>query len=186
MCYILYKWREVLGAHRLCRHSTMRQNSIFCEVSQVSQNMYGQSLNGFYIFFARKCASFGHSASCRNHYGRLSHLREKYGKSSQDFVNFHFAATQIVTECFWSIYLSIIINGKYRMIAFHLYVLCIGILLSWQTNDIFFLGWQANFGTRISLSESLSLKQINKTAVYLIISVKPVFILLQRSDKGKG
>ena len=85
-----------------------------------------------------------------------------------------------------SIYLSIIINGKYRMIAFHLYVLCIGILLSWHTNDIFFLGWQADFGTRISLSESMGLKQINKTAVYLIMSVKPVFILLQRSDKDKG
>ena len=164
----------------------MRQNSILCEVSQVSQNMYGHSLNDFSIFFARKYASFRHSAYCRNHYGRLSHLREKYGKSSQDVVDFHFAATQIVTECFLSIYLSIIINGKYRMIAFHLYVLCIGILLSWHTNDIFFLGWQANFGTRISLSESMSLKQINKTAVYLIMSVKPVFILLQRSDKDKG
>ena len=175
-----------MGAYKLCRHSTMRQNSILCEVSQVSQNMYGQSLNDFSIFFARKYASFGHSAYCRNHYGRLSHLREKYGKSSQDFVDFHFVATQIVTECFLSIYLSIIINGKYRMIAFHLYVLCIGILLSWHTNDIFFLGRQANFGTRISLSESMSLKQINKTAVYLIMSVKPVFILLQRSDKDKG
>ena len=164
----------------------MRQNSILCEVSQVSQNMYGQSLNDFSIFFARKYASFRHSTYCRNHYGRLSHLREKYGKSSQYFVDFHFAATQIVTECFLSIYLSIIMNGKYRMIAFHLYVLCIGILLSWHTYDIFFLGWQANFGTRISLSESMSLKQINKTAVYLIMSVKPIFILLQRSDKDKG
>ena len=129
-----------MGAHKLCRHSTMRQNSILCEVSQVSQNMYGQSLNDFSIFFARKYASFGHSAYCRNHYGRLSHLREKYGKSSQDFVDFHFAATQIVTECFLSIYRSIIINGKYRMIAFHLCVICIGILLSWHTNDIFFFG----------------------------------------------
>ena len=164
----------------------MPQNSILCEVSQVSQNMYGQSLNDFSILFARKYASFGHSAYCRNHYGKLSHLREKYGKSSQDFVDFHFTATQIVTEYFLSIYLSIIIIGKYRMIAFHLYVLCIHILLSWYTNDIFFLGWQANFGTRISLSESMSLKQINKTAVYLIMSVKPVFILLQRSDKDKG
>ena len=85
-----------------------------------------------------------------------------------------------------SIYLSIIINGKYRMIAFNLYVLCTCILLSWHTNDIFFWGWQANFGTRISLSEAMSLKQINKTAVYLIMSVKQVFILLQRSDKDKG
>ena len=79
----------------------MRQNSILCEVSQVSQNMYGQSLNDFSIFFIREYASFGHSAYCRNHYGRLSHLREKYDKSSQDFVDFHFTATQIVTECFY-------------------------------------------------------------------------------------
>ena len=89
---------------------------------------------------------------------------------------------------FLSIYLSIIINWKYRMIAFHLCVLCIGILLSWHTNDIFFWGggWQANFGTRISLSESMSLKQINKTAVYLIMSVKLVFILLQSQIKIKA
>ena len=165
----------------------MRRNFILCEDSQVSQNMYGQSLNDFSIFFARKYASFRHFAYCCNHYGRLSHLREKYGKSSQDLVDFHFAATQIFTECFLSIYLSIIINGKYRMIAFHWYVLCIGILLSWHTNDVFFFGLQPILGhKRISLSEPMSLKQINKTAVYLIISVKPVFILLQRSDKDKG
>ena len=62
---------------------------------------YVWSINDFSIFFARKYASFGHSAYCRNHYGSLSHLREKYGKSSQDFVDFHFAATHIFTECFF-------------------------------------------------------------------------------------
>ena len=163
----------------------MRRNPIRCAVFSVSQNMYGQPLNDFSIFFARKYASFGHSAYCRNHYGRLSHLREKYGKSSQDFVDFHFAATHIFTECYFlSIYLSIIINGKYRMIAFHLYVFCIGILLSWHTS---FWGDKPMLGRkRISLPEPMSLKQINKTAVYLITSVKPVFILMQRSDKDKG
>ena len=69
-----------MGAHKLCRHFAMRQNPILCAVSPVSQNLYGQSLNDFHIFLARKYASFGHSAYCRNHYGRLSHLREKYGK----------------------------------------------------------------------------------------------------------
>ena len=41
-------------------------------------------------------------------------------------------------------------NGKYRMIAFYwyMYVLCIGILLSWHANDVMFLGCQANFGTQ--------------------------------------
>ena len=77
---VFYYWREVLGTHKLCRHSAMRQNPILCAVSPVSQNLYGQSLNDFHIFFAMKYASFGHSAYCRNHYGRLSHLREKYGK----------------------------------------------------------------------------------------------------------
>ena len=73
---------EVLGAHELCRHSAMCHNPILCAVSPLSQNLYGQSLNDFHIFLARKYAPFGHSAYCRNHYGRLSHLREKYGKST--------------------------------------------------------------------------------------------------------
>ena len=140
-------------------YAVILQILFFCEVSQVSQNMYGQSLNDFSIFFARKYDSFRHSAYCRNHYGRLTHLREKYGKSSQDFVDFHFAATQIVTECFLSIYLSIIINGQYRMIAFHLCVLFIGILLSWHTNDIFLFGmtsqfWDKNFAIGIYVFEA--------------------------------
>ena len=129
-----------MGAHKLCRHSALRRNPILCAVPSVSQNMYSQSLNDFSIFFAREYASFGYSAYCRNHYGRLSHFREKYGKSSQDFVNFH-RTTQFFYRMFFfrSINLSIIINGKYRMIAFHWYVLCIGMLLSWHSNDVFFL-----------------------------------------------
>ena len=82
LCLLSKSLRKVvLGAHKLCRHSAMRRNPILCAVSPVSQNLYGQSLNDFHIFLAMKYASFGHSAYCRNHYGRLSHLREKYGKS---------------------------------------------------------------------------------------------------------
>ena len=53
----------------------------FARSLPVSQNLYGQSRKDFHIFLAMKYASFGHSAYCGNHYGRLSHLREKYGKS---------------------------------------------------------------------------------------------------------
>ena len=51
--------------------------AILCAVSPV----YGQSLNDFHIFLARKYASFPHSVYFRNHYERLSQLREKYDKS---------------------------------------------------------------------------------------------------------
>ena len=50
-----------------------------------------------------KYASLGHSTYFRYHYGRLSrlsHLRAKYVKSPQHFVNFHCAATQIFAEFF--------------------------------------------------------------------------------------
>ena len=36
-----------------------------------------------YIFLTRKYTLFGHPAYFRNHYGSLSHLRAKYGKSPQ-------------------------------------------------------------------------------------------------------
>ena len=39
-------------------------------------------------------------------------------------------------------------NGNYRMIPFHWYVLCIGILLCWHANDVMFWGYQAHFGTQ--------------------------------------
>ena len=79
-----------MGAHGLSGHSAKRQNPIFRAVYPVSQNQYVESLNQFYIDLARKYASFGHSAYCRNHYERherLSHLRAKYGKSSQKFLS---------------------------------------------------------------------------------------------------
>ena len=135
-------------AHKLCRHSAMRRNPILCAVSPVSLNLYGQSLNDFHIFFAMKYASFGHSAYCRNHYGRLSHLREKYGKSPPKILSI-FTSRQhnFFTECFFSVHITQH-NGNYRMIPFHWYVLCIGILLCWHANDVMFWGYQAHFGTR--------------------------------------
>ena len=141
-----------MGAHKLklCSHSAMRQNPILCAVSPVSQNLYGQSLNDLFIFLARKYASFEHSVYCRIHYGRLPHLREKYGKSHpQDFVDFHFAATQIFTKCTFLLHIFQH-NGNYRMTAFYCYVLCFGILLSWHANDVMFFGCQANFGTQMN------------------------------------
>ena len=98
----------------------MRWNPILCAVSPVSQNLCGEYLNDFYIFLARTYASFGHSAYCRNHYGRSSHLREKYIKSPQDFVDFHFAATQIITECFILDHVS-----KHKV-----FVYCLGMLIT--------------------------------------------------------
>ena len=50
--------------------------------SPVSRNLHGQCLNEFHISLARKNASFGQPANCRNLYGRLSQLREKYGTSA--------------------------------------------------------------------------------------------------------
>ena len=72
-----------MGAHGLSGHSAKRRNPILHAVSPVSQNLYVESLNQFYIFLARKYASFGHFAFFRNPFGKLSHLRAKYGKSPQ-------------------------------------------------------------------------------------------------------
>ena len=87
--------------------ATKHQNPNLRAVSPVSQNLYVE----YQIFLSRKYASFGNSAYCLNHFGRFSYSRAKYGKFPQKFfVDFHFAATYILTECFkliWSIYLSI-------------------------------------------------------------------------------
>ena len=126
----------------------MCRNPILCAVSPVSQNLYGQSLNDFHIFLAMKYASFGHSGYCRNHYGRLSHLREKYGKSPPKILSI-FTSRQhnFSPNAFFRFHITQH-NGNYRMIPFHWYVLCIGILLCWHANDVMFLGYQAHFGTQ--------------------------------------
>ena len=137
-----------MGTHKLCRHSAMRRNPILCAVSPVSQNLYSQSLNDFHIFLAMKYVSFGHSAYCRNHYGRLSHLREKYGKSPPKILSI-FTSRQLnfSPNAFFSVHITQH-NGNYRMIPFHWYVLCIGILLCCHANDVMFWGYQAHFGTQ--------------------------------------
>ena len=137
-----------MGAHGLSGHSAKRRNPILHAVSPVSQNLYVESLNQFYIFLARKYASFGHSAFFRNPFGKLSHLRAKYGKSPPKFfVDFHFAATQIFTECFDLVQISQH-NGNYRMIPFYWYVLCMGTLLCWHAYDVMFMGCDSHFGTQ--------------------------------------
>ena len=106
---VFEQWREVLGTHGLSGHSAKRRNPILQAVSPVSQNLYVESLNQFYIFLARKYASFGHSAFFRNPFGKLSHLRAKYGKSPQKILLI-FTARQpkfSPNVLIWSKYLSI-------------------------------------------------------------------------------
>ena len=120
-----FKWQEVLDAHALSGHSAKHQNPILHAVSPVSQNLPVESLNQYYIFLAKKYASFGHSAYFPFHYGKLSHLIAKYDKSTPNFVDFHCAATQIPSNVLiWSYTLS-----NYKMMSFYWYVLCICTLL---------------------------------------------------------
>ena len=65
----------------------------------------------------------------------------------QDFVDIHFAATQIFTEYFTFVYISKY-DENYGMIALYWYVLWIGILLSLHANGVMFFGCQANIGTQ--------------------------------------
>ena len=124
-----------MGAHGLSGHSAKRRNPILHAVSPVSQNLYVESLNQFYIFLARKYASFGHSAYCRNHYGRLSHLREKYGKSPQKILSIFTARQHKFSPnvLIWSKYLSIMeTTGWYLSIdmCFVLVHCCVGMLMT--------------------------------------------------------
>ena len=106
-----------MGAHALSSHSAKRQNPILHVVSPVSQNLCVESLNQFYIFLARKYASFGHSAYCRNHYGRLSHLRAKYSKSSSKMFSI-FTPRQhkfLPNVLIWSKYISIMETTRWYL-----------------------------------------------------------------------
>ena len=90
-------------------YAAKRRNPILRAVFLVSQNLYVESLNQFYIFLARKRASFRHSAYFRNHYGSLSHLRAKYGKSPPKFLSIFTARQHKFSPniLIWSKYLSI-------------------------------------------------------------------------------
>ena len=157
-----------MGAHGLSGHSAKRRNPILHAVSPVSQNLYVESLNQFYIFLARKYASFGHSAFFRNPFGKLSHLRAKYGKSPKNFIDFHFAATQIFTKCFNLVQISQH-NGNYRMIPFYWYVICMGTLLCWHSYDVMFMGCDSHFGTQ---------KNYATTTLTLTLKIKIAFLTL--------
>ena len=63
------------------------------------------------------------------------------------FVDSHYAATQIFTECFDLVQISQH-NGNYRMIPFYWYVHCIGTLLCWHAYDVKFMGCDSHFGTQ--------------------------------------
>ena len=135
----------------------MRRNPVLCAVSPVSQNTCGQYLNDFYIFLAGKYASFGHLRLLSQSLRKVVAFERKVRQvAPKDFVDFHFAATQILTE--WGFFVHISQhNGNYRMISFYWYVLCIGILLSWHANDVMFLGCQPILGRkRITLPEPYS------------------------------
>ena len=105
-------------------------------------------LNQFYIFLARKYASFGHSGYFRNQYGRLSHLRAKYGKSPPKKLSIFTAwHHNFFTKRFDLVQISQH-NGNYRMIPFNWYVLCIGTLLCWHAYDVMFMGCNSQFWTQ--------------------------------------
>ena len=119
----------------LSGQSANRQNPILHAVSPVSQNLPVESLNQFYIFLARKYALFGHSAYFRNHYGRLSYLRAKYGKSPQKILSI-FTAWQhkfSLKVLIWPKYLSIMETTGWCLsidMCFVLVHCCVGLLMT--------------------------------------------------------
>ena len=103
-----------------------------------------ESFNQFYIFLARKYASFGHSAYFRNHYGRLSHLRAKFGQSSHTILSI-FTARQHKfppNVLIWSKCLSIMeTTGWYLSIDMYFVLVhcCVDMLMTsllWGTTPI--------------------------------------------------
>ena len=124
-----------MGAHGLSGHSAKRRKPILDGVSPVSQNLYVESLNQFYVFLARKYASFGHSAFFRNPFGKLSQLRAKHGKSPQKFLSIftlrqHKFSPNVLI---WSKYLRLTeTTGWYLSIdmCFVLVHCCVGMLMT--------------------------------------------------------
>ena len=142
-----------MGAHGLSGHLAKRRNPILLAVSPVSQNLYVESLNQFYIFLARKYASFGHSAFFRNAFGKLSHLRAKNGKSPQKFLSiFTFWQHKFSPNVLiWSKYLSIMeTTGWYLSIdmCFVWVHLSRSLFLYLHASDVMFMGCDSHFGTQ--------------------------------------
>ena len=105
-----------------------------CGLSGISKSAI-ESLNQYYIFLARKYTWFGHSAYFPNHYGRLSHLRAKYGKSPPKILSIFTARQHKFSRnvLIWSKYLSIMeTTGWYLSIDtyFVLVHCCVGMLMT--------------------------------------------------------
>ena len=71
----------------------MGENPVLREVFSVSQNLYVEYLNRFYILLARIYSPFGYYTCCRNIYGKFSQSRAKYGKSPTKFCRFFLFGT---------------------------------------------------------------------------------------------
>ena len=119
---------------------TFCKNSIriSCQIIFVNKHRLQSCLcpfNQFYIFLARKYASFGHSAFFLNPFGKLSHLNAKYGKSPQKILTIftlrqHKFSPNVLI---WSKYLSIMeTKGWYLSIdmCFVLVHCCVGMLMT--------------------------------------------------------
>ena len=162
---VFQQWREVLGAHGLSGHSAKRRNPILHGVSPVSQKLYVESLNQFYIFLARKYASFGHSAFFRNPFGKLSHLRAKYGKSPQKILSIftlrqHKFSPNVLI---WSKYLSIMeTTGWYLSIDMCLY---------WYIAVLACL-WRHIYGVRLPFWDAKELRYYNPSIFFSLRNMK--------------
>ena len=88
MRYSFLPLTRSLGCTCTMRPYSKASKPILRTVSPVSQNLYVEYLIQIHIFLAMKYASFGHSAYCRKHFRRFSHLRATYGKSLQNFCQF--------------------------------------------------------------------------------------------------
>ena len=153
MCYSFLTVTRSIGCTCTNRSFGKASNPILHAVSPVSQNLCVESLNQFYIFLARKYASFGHSAFFRNPFGKLSHLRAKYGKSPQKICRFSLCGNTKFSPnvLIWSKYFSIMeTTGWYLSIDmwFVLVHCCVGMLMTscfWGATPIF--GTQKNYAT---------------------------------------
>ena len=121
------QWREVLGADGIC--------GLFCVVSPVSQNLYGQYLNHFYIL------------------GNMLH--------SDTPLIVAIMAQQMFIKCFGLFHKSQH-DGNYSMMPFYWYLLFIGRMLCWYAYDTMF-GDDMPFWGRQRITCSLPQPQITFT-----------------------
>ena len=118
MIYSFLPLTRILGCictMRPCEKAT--KFHILPAVAQVSQTLYVECLIQIHIFLVRKYASFGHSAYRWNHFGfRIWEQRtvRSVTPPPHKFVDFHSAATPILTECFDLVNMSRL-NENYKI-----------------------------------------------------------------------